>query len=401
MTVATRPLLEELTKATLKPSGPLVSVCLDISRNEERGQSDVAERWQAQERHLRAAGAPETVLHALGQAVTAVPGRGGEAGRLLVATADGTVLLDLVFPGRPVRDESTFAPVPQLLPLVRALHARSGYALVLVDRTGADIEVFDVFDNSLERDTVVGSNDVIHHVHGGLLSTRRLQTRVEDSWARNAGEVAAQLDAVVREQRPPLVLVDGDETAVVDLLHALSEATKKLTVQLHTGGRAQGISETHREQAIEDAVAARRKAGQDAVLDTFRQGEGRQELAVQGLDAVVDVLRREQLQTLLLADDPSSTLTVWVGSEPGQLGMTEAEVRELGVAAPQQVRADAAIVWATLATGGDICLFDREDAQFTGGVAANLRWSDRSTPHDDLAAMPGHGDSGRAAGEES
>ena len=83
-----------------------------------------------------------------------------------------------------------------------------------------------------------------------------------------------------------------------------------------------------------------------ALLDRFNTAEGRQEAAVQSLEDVVDAARRVQIEELLLHDDPMSTLKLWVGDEPGQLGIRESDVRSLGATDPQQVRADIALVWA-------------------------------------------------------
>jgi hypothetical protein len=126
------------------------------------------------------------------------------------------------------------------------------------------------------------------------------------------------------------------------------------------------------------------------VVDRFREAEGRQDVAVQGLSAVLDTLRRGQVEELLLHDDPTSPLKLWVGRAPGAVAERRSELEAMGEQDPQQVRAGAALVWAVLSTDAGITLVD-DRAQVAEGVAALLRWSDRSTPHDALPSMPGHG----------
>lgn len=77
------------------------------------------------------------------------------------------------------------------------------------DHTGAEITVV----NAGGRDTVhevEGGHDELHKVRGGGLSHRRLQSRVEDSWERNAAAVAEDLDRVVAAHHPAMVVLGGD-----------------------------------------------------------------------------------------------------------------------------------------------------------------------------------------------
>ncbi len=73
---------------------------------------------------------------------------------------------------------------------------------------------------------------------------------------------------------------------------------------------------------------------------------GRHDYAVTGVAAVVEALRKAQIDTLVLSDDPSSTLTAWIGPEPLQLALSREDIDALGVEQPQQDRLDAALVRA-------------------------------------------------------
>lgn len=99
-----------------------------------------------------------------------------------------------------------------------------------------------------------------------------------------------------------------------------------------------------------------------------------------GLTAVLDALRRAQVDTLVLSDDPSSTAMAWVGPEPLQLGETEDELRAMGVADPQGDRLDAAIVRALAGSAAQILVTPDAHDYLPDGLGAVLRYTDASTP---------------------
>jgi hypothetical protein len=370
--------------------GPFVSVAVDVSRNDETAARELADRWADLDRELAAAGAAEHLRKPIGEVVLEPTGRPGSVGRLLVADADG-IALDLVLPSRPARDQAVYGPIPLLLPAFRALGDSLPYLLAEVDRTGADITVVNALGVNTDRLEVQGSHDVIHRVAGGQLSGKRLQHRAEDSWERNAAEVAGELEELIGKHRPAVVILDGDSVAVGHVIDAAGGRLRELAVRLKSGARADGASVTARDAEITGVLVQQRRSLRADLMDRFGIEEGRQQAAVQGLDSVVDAARRAQIQDLLLHDDPQSTHQVWVGSAPGQLGLTRDEVLTLGAAEPVKVRADNALVWAAINSDAGVTLLDPDDRALSDGIGALLRWSDLSTPHDAIPSMPGHG----------
>jgi hypothetical protein len=266
------------------------------------------------------------------------------------------------------------------------------YAVVRLDRAGADIEVVGPSGEVQDAEEVEGDHDVLHKVPGGGWSQRRYQERVEDSAARNVGHVADHLDRLVRRERPELVLVMGDDEAVAELRDRAGAELSERLVVLGSGGRAAGTSEEAEQEAVEEALEEHRRARRAALLDAFEEQRNRQQRAVESLDDVVDVLRRGQVERLLLQDDPTSTLTLWVGEGPLQLGTTEQQARDAGASAPTEVRADAALMWALLGSDADVTLVEADEVVLQGGIGALLRWSDAATPHERVPSMPGHGE---------
>lgn len=367
---------------------------MEVTRTDQAGARELRMRWEAHRRTLAKAGAPEPVLDAVQEAVEEPTGVGGRVGRLVIAEAGGQVLVNAVLGVAPGRDEAVWAPIPHLLPAVRALAEMPSYLLVTIDRTGADIELHHPLDNSVETSEVTGEHDVLHKVPGGGYSSLRFQNRVEDSWERNATEVAHRVAKLERAHRPAAVLVSGDSRAVGHFLEHAAAEVRAIATHLETGGRAEGTSAEALKDAVWTAMAERRHRTQTELVERYQRLEGRQERAVQSLEDVVDALRRGQVEDILLHDDPSSDLRLWLGEGPLEIALEHRRIAEMGSAKAVSVRADSALAWAALASEAGFTVLDGDDPKLMDGIGATLRWSDRSTPHEAVPSMPGHGEPG-------
>lgn len=112
------------------------------------------------------------------------------------------------------------------------------------------------------------------------------------------------------------------------------------------------------------------------VLARFAQERGRDGLAVEGLGRTVEAVRAGAVETLLLADDPSSTDRLWTGEDPLQLGVTADEVLSLGATDPVEDRADAVLLRALVAQSAGVDLV-QGDGGPSGGIGALLRFDTR------------------------
>jgi hypothetical protein len=226
---------------------------------------------------------------------------------------------------------------------------------------------------------VEGSADYPLHLTSTVdWSERHFQQRVENTWESNAKDVATAVTRYVKELAAPLVVVAGDVRArnlVADDLRALAGPHVEIEV-VADGGRAPGSSAEALEAAVHEQVlrAAWRKRRE--VLEHLQQNLGRGEYAVAGVSAVVDALRKSQVDTLVLSDDPSSTLTAWVGSQPTDFGLDDAEPAALGVPESQRDRLDAALVRAVLGTGARLLITPGAHDYVPDGIGALLRYSD-------------------------
>jgi hypothetical protein len=378
-------------KPLLHHDGPLTTVCLDATRGDEStGERDVKSRWHGLRRVLEHAGAPPETLAAIEEAVlrpTHVP---GPHGRYVVA-AGSRVLLDHVLADPPARDEAFHDGTPSLVPAVAAMDEAVRYVLVEVDRQGADVTWSGGSGPAVPRGHVEGGHDVLHKVGGGGWSHRRFQTRAEDSWERNAEAVAAELDRLVAEQRPELVLLTGDVRAVPLVRAAMGRTAAELVVEVPGGSRAGGVKEDAFAAHVRRVLEAHRARRRAQVVDRLREGLGRGDGAVTSLDDVVEVLRKGQVSELVVVRTAAGASVarlnerrLWVGPDPLHLGRRRGDVEALGVPADRvrEVRADVAVLRALVAQDGGFTFAEEGSVDLVDGVGAILRWSDAATPRE-------------------
>ena len=281
-----------------------------------------------------------------------------------------------------------FGPAPALLPAVRAADETVTYLLVAVDRNGADLTWAAGgtvrTEGGPETETVDGGHDDVHKTREGGLD-RRSQTRAEDSWGRNAEAVAAVLDKRVAERGPDLVLITGDVRAVSLVRDAVGQPTGELLVDVPGGGRGEGLKKGSFEAHVAQALAAFRRRRSDAVLDRFREAQGRGGGAVTALEDVIEVLRRGQVAELVLhVDSLTSGLaerTLWVGPEPLQVATSASDLASIGVTSgAEEMDANVALVRAALGQDAGLTFAEDGTVDLVDGIGAVLRWSDDSTP---------------------
>lgn len=383
-------------KPLLHHDGPLTTVCLDVTRGDESsGDREVRSRWNGMRRSLEQSGAPAETIAAIEEVVLRPTHVAGPHGRYVVA-ARGRVLWDQVLPEPPARDEAFHGGAPSLVPAVAAQDEAVRYLLVEVDRLGADLRWPGVQAPDAEHEPagrvehVEGGHDVVPEAGGGG-SHQRLQARVQDSWERNAEAVAAELDKVVAEHRPELVLITGDVRALPLVRAAVGRQAAELIVEVPGGSRADGVKEDVFAQRLQDVLEAYRARRREGVVDRLREALGRGEGAVTSLPDLVDVLRKGQVAELVVLRTAGGASVarlnerrLWTGPEPLQLGTRRGDLEALGVSddAARELRADVAVLRAVVAQDAGFTYADEGSVELVDGVGALLRWSDAATPHE-------------------
>ncbi|RYV51735.1 Vms1/Ankzf1 family peptidyl-tRNA hydrolase [Pengzhenrongella frigida] len=384
-------------KPLLGRTGPFTTVYLDATRAASAGETEAMDRWRGLRRDLESAGAPARILDGLGDQIARPTWVAGPHGRVLIADVDG-VCVDRVLAEPPARSVAVYGDVPALLPAVRAADQAVEYLLVEVDRQGADLSWPGPSGQAAGggHEAVEGGHDVVHKMREGGMSHRRMQTRAEDSWERNAEAVAAEIDRVVAAREPEVVLVTGDVRAISLVRDAVGQRAAELLVEVPGGSRAQGVKADVFAHKMHESLEQFRIRRREQVLSVFRQEQGRDEGAVTELGDVVEVLRRGQVRDLVLAEPvpgQESSLanrTVWVGPEPLQIGLDRAALEAIGVTDDaRELPAEIALVRAALGQDAGVTFAGDGLVELIDGVGAVLRWSDPGTPSERLVSQSG------------
>ena len=383
---------------SLVPSGDdVVTVTFDATRESENGYQAVLTRWRDLRRTLEGRGVSARTLDHVEEQVRVPTHVPGKHGRTIVAGPDG-VVVDRVLPDPPSDDTGVVGL--DVVSLAKVADGTVAYLLAEIDRTGADLTLqrhaaFEYETGGDELGSVEGDQDVINKVRRAGMATRRLQARAEDSWERNAETVATELDRIVTERRPELLILTGDVRAVALVRERLGAEAGGIAAVIEGGSRAAGVNEHAFERKLHETLEVFRARRREEVLDRFRQEEGRDGTATQSVDDVVAALARGQVAELILREDTvgrNSQLrlrSLWAGEGALEIATTAALVADLGVSAPREVRADLAIGRAAAEQSAGVTIVDEAAAELADGVGALLRWRDASTPSEHAYKVSG------------
>jgi hypothetical protein len=399
--------------------GPFATVYLDATRSAEAGDKDVAGRWKAVRRGLAQQGAPDSVLDLVEEAALRPVRRTGSHGRVIIADSSG-VLVDKPLRAAPPVATGVWHRVPALLQAAFAADEEVCALKVAVDRTGADLVLVGPGGWAEPRTIDAPHDDVSKVAPGGSSrggggggggagggdrgGSATVEARAEDSLARNAEALAREVERVVTEERPEIVLLFGDARTVKQVKGALMRPVAELTVEVPGGGRGAGVREASFHEKLEDALDSFRERRREVVLAELRQGQGREQGAVTGVDDVVAVLSRGQVKELVLSEDvgydaglsvgadgakgPLHSRTLWVGPDPLSIAATRASLADAGVTeGAEELPAAIAMVRAAVGQDAGLTVAPEGAVDLIEGVGATLRWHDGSTPAEVAATM--------------
>jgi hypothetical protein len=346
--------------------GPFVTVHMDVSRNTEDARQQLDARWSTVSRELEQAGADRTLIEQLGERLTEQTDMPGEVRRTVVA-ADGEILLDDVRAGHSTWPETTtVGPLPDLSGWLQQVDGQVPFVLVTADREGADVDFYRAMTKpDPERQEVHGETQELHKVPTGGWAASQVQRRSQNTWRRNAEEVADVVRTAVSQHRPRLVVLAGDERARAEVVAALDNLPCEIE-QVEAGGRAAGSSEdalwAEVSEVLARAVASDEQQLSERLMEKSGQGTG----AARGLHDVLDALVQGKVERLMLDLRAAHDMTVKPSEHPG-LALP-------GAAAEQsELPADQVLVAVGAATDAELSVLPTEQTK-GAGVAALLRW---------------------------
>ncbi len=356
--------------------GPWCSVYMDASRDTQDARAQVDLRWRALKGDLLSQGADPVTVEAVEEVVRRHQPMPGDYGIAVFATR-GRVVLTEYLSAPPLRDLASWSALPHTMPLVAQRGEQVAWVRVLADRTGADAMAVSAGGVPRRAHVTGAQSRQLRRVQPGGWSQSRYQRAAMEAWHQNAGDAAAATADLAERVGADVVVVAGDIRATGMIAAQLPERWQDVLVRTDAGSRDVGADDTLMDDITAQTVAEVADRRVTAALDRF----GVQEDVGAGLDAVVSALQRNQVDTMLIVDDPSADGELWVGPEPTEIATDPGQLADMSVADPQRVRADAALLRALIGTDADLTVLAPEEApELTDGVGAVLRYVDASTP---------------------
>ena len=356
--------------------GPWCSVYMDASRDTQDARAQVDLRWRALKGDLLGQGADPVTVEAVEEVVRRHQPMPGDYG-IAVFASRGRVVLTEYLSAPPLRDLASWSALPHTMPLVAQRGEQVAWVRVLADRTGADAMAVSAGGVPRRAQVRGGQSRQLRRVQPGGWSQSRYQRAAMEAWHQNAGDAAAATADLAERVGADVVVVAGDVRATGMIAAQLPARWQDVLVRTDAGARDVGADDTLMDDITVQTVAEVADRRVTAALDRF----GVQEDVGAGLDAVVSALQRNQVDTMLIVDDPSADGELWVGPEPTEIATDPGQLSDMSVADPQRVRADAALLRALIGTDADLTVLAPEEApELTDGVGAVLRYVDAGTP---------------------
>jgi hypothetical protein len=365
----------------LSAPGPFATVCADVTHTTENADTELDLRVRAVAEGLEKQGAPEAVVEAVRDRLLQ-GNEGGDVGtlrgRAVIVASDGSVVLDQPLVDSPRREIAEWSPTPDLLPVLRQLPGRVPHIVVLIDRVGADITVSALPGQPIEEKEVEGDTLHIRKVRGGGWAHLRYLHNAENKWIHNVEDVAQSISSMVRRLSPRFVLVAGEVRARQILTDRASDLWAGLVVSMDEGGRAAGADREPVDRRAAELVAEH-EAREDATVLEQLEAASAHGLSVTGTSLVVEALRKGQVETLILADEPDDE-QLYVGGSPLELGVNQGDLEALGSQQVHAVPGERALLAAAVAGDAGVVVVPRAALPGDIPVAAVLRYTDASTP---------------------
>jgi len=356
--------------------GGWCTVHVDLSEDRENPEGLAESRRRSIRDRLHRLGADEPTVQAIDDALSTPSGLPSPFSRYLLARA-GEVVVDEPIPGVTQGETLEVGVLPRLAPLIATGVDEFSYLVVQTSRDGGEVAIHRTGAFFPEATaSIVGRTDALHKVKGGGSPHHDLHEHVEEVWKQNQQELAVEIDRLVREIRPRLLVVAGDIKARGLLLEAIGQAARSIAVELDANTRSDGTDGARLDAFVAQQVAAVEQRDRADAIDLLRSRVSQERAAADvGLREVVGALQQAQVDTLFIdipALDGETLLALdgvpWV-ARPGDETGDAAEVGE--VAAAEGVLRAALLTDARILTATQQAL--------GAGAAALLRWPVAST----------------------
>lgn len=326
--------------------GPFLTITFPTPSSLDDAAHRLDVRWKNARRQAQSVCWDDDDLAELDEIIATLPHDGG-AGLVIMRASDGTTFLE--FADEPLAEHVDSSAAPRLVTILEARQRAIPHIVVEADRSGADIHGFDG-GQILSTEQVEGDTEHIHRGHPGGWSQRRFQQRAENTWERNADDVAEVIVELDGRIDAALVFVAGDVRARHLVRDALPDRVRDRTVLIEAGS-PDGIADDVVRQLADHAARHVRELAEQ-VRNQIGSGS-----ASTDPDDVMSSFEAGRVDHLLVHDDGSDDAVT-----SAQAGGFPAGTRVVDAAISAALRSDADITVVP-----NLALLD-------GPVAALYRW---------------------------
>ncbi|MGW3045694.1 baeRF2 domain-containing protein [Kitasatospora sp. NPDC001159] len=351
--------------------GPYACAYVDTSRDLDDPDRAIELRRHHLEAQLAAQGADTATTGAVTQIVGTdrdLPGRHGQA----IFAAHGRLALAEELPDPPPSDTARLTMVPDAMPLALQHAPDIPYVTAAVPRVpqpgGAPGEA------ELELDLQAG-----RWPSARVAPEERRRRRLgADEWRLTAVEIAEQLTDMADRGEAEAIVLSGDHWARNTLARELPKRLRQRIVGIDSAGwdaePERALLEDELDFLFRGRLSARDQASVERFLACRARGSG-----AEGLADTVAALRRGQAEAVLINDPFDLHQRLWVGLAPKQIGLTQDELRGLGVESSWEEPADAALIRAIVGTSAELIVIRRDELPLPDGLGTLLRYPDTIT----------------------
>ncbi|GAA2243980.1 MULTISPECIES: baeRF2 domain-containing protein [Kitasatospora] len=352
--------------------GPYACAYVDTSRDLDDPDRAIDLRRRHLQAELAAQGADMATTSTVTRLVGTdrdLPGQHGQA----IFAAHGRLALAEELPEPPARDTARYTMLPDAMPLAMQHAPDIPYVAAAVHRVA-------------QPQTTPGEAEFEVDLQAGRWpSTRvapedRTRRRVPaDNWRQTAAEVAVQLADLADHSGAEAIVLSGDHWARNTLARELPKRLRQRLVGIDSDGWDAEPERALLEDELDHLFHGRLSARDHASVERFLARRARHSGATEGLADTVAALRRGQAEAVLINDPFDLHQRLWVGLTPKQIGLTQGELRYLGVESSWEEPADAALIRTIVGTGAELIVIPREELPLHDGLGALLRYPDATT----------------------
>ncbi|MET7828994.1 Vms1/Ankzf1 family peptidyl-tRNA hydrolase [Streptomyces sp. NPDC005386] len=291
-------------------AGPVVSVHLDTSREDQDADKRIELVWNNLRKELEGQGADAATLDAVEAAVGGSPEIVGPQGESLYA-AGGQLLAVHTLAAPPAANRAAVGPVADVLETVLDRDRQLPHVVVALDRQGGDVDGYAVgaFDEARSR-SYNGSTLHITRVKAGGPSKASYHRRTENVWATNTAGVAQEIALAVASVDAAVVFVGGDDKATAVLRNQPALSALDVAVVDVSGGRGGEDALASLRKSVDETLAEVSERAHEEAFERYTAAAGAG-TSISSIPSVTEALAEGRVETLLLSADRSGEPLKW------------------------------------------------------------------------------------------